>query len=73
MLYEVITLSEEQRAILSGIILRDDNAFSEDTVEKAFGDCRQSVVRNRMRQRSRELPELIRQAEQRGDQAQLIV
>jgi len=64
-------LSEEQRAILSGIILRDDNAFSEDTVEKAFGDCRQSVVRNRMRQRSRELPELIRQAEQRGDQAQL--
>jgi len=64
-------LGEEQRAVLSGILLKDDAAFGEDTVEKAFGDCRQSVLRNRLRQRSRELPELIRQAEQSGDQARL--
>jgi DNA primase len=65
------TLTEEQRAVLSGILLKDENAFAEDTLEKAFSDCRQSVARNRLRQRSRELPELIRQAAQSGDQAKL--
>ncbi len=65
------TLTEEQRAVLSGILLKDDNAFAEETLEKAFSDCRQSVARNRLRQRSRELPELIRQAAQNGDQEKL--
>jgi len=65
------TLTEEQRAVMSGILLKDDNVFAEDILEKAFGDCRQSVARNRLRQRSRELPELIRQAGQSGDQAKL--
>jgi DNA primase len=60
-------LTEEQRAVLSGILLRDERAFAEETIDKSFADCRQAALRERLRQRSRELPGLIRQAEQGGD------
>jgi DNA primase len=64
-------LSEEQRAILSGILLRDEKAFAEETVERAFADCRQATIRHRLRQRSSELSGLIRQAEREGEKERL--
>jgi DNA primase len=63
-------LSEEQKALVSGILIKDAQAFAEDP-EAIFADCRQAVVRERLKKRSRELPGLIRQAEQGGDREAL--
>ena len=63
-------LSEEQKALVSGILIRDAQAFAEDP-EAIFADCRQAVVRERLKKRSRELPGLIRLAEQGGDREAL--
>jgi DNA primase len=63
-------LSEEQKALVSGILIRDAQIYAEDP-EAIFADCRQAVVRERLRKRSRELPGLIRQAEQSGDREAL--
>jgi DNA primase len=59
-------LTEEQKAILSGILIKDERVFGEDP-ERIFNDCRRAAASERLKRRSKELPELIREAEQRGD------
>ncbi len=58
-------LGEEQKAILSGILIKDEKAFAEDA-ERIFHDCRQAAEREALRRRSRELQQLIRAAEKDG-------
>lgn len=56
------SLSENQKAILSGILIRDEQLVAEDP-ERIFQDCRQAAAREQQKIRSRELQQLIRQAE----------
>lgn len=58
-------LSDEQKAILSGILLKDENAFSEET-EAIFEGCRQAAAKERLKIRYRELLDLMRRTEQAG-------
>ncbi len=62
-------LSEEQKAILSGILIQDEKAFEEDPA-RVFDGCRRAVIRERLKKRAAELTELIRQAERQGDAGQ---
>jgi DNA primase len=64
-------LGEEQKALVSGILIKDQQAFAEDP-EGIFADCRQAVDRERLKKRSRELPGLIREAESGGDHEKLV-
>lgn len=59
-------LSENQKAILSGILIRDDQVVAEDP-ERIFQDCLQAAAREQQKIRSRELQQLIRQAEEAGE------
>lgn len=61
-------LSEEQKALLTALLIRDEDAFA-DVLEQIFDDCRKAVHRERLRRRIRELDQLIRQAEEAGDGA----
>jgi DNA primase len=60
------SLSENQKAILSGILIRDEQLVAEDP-ERIFQDCRQAATREQQKMRSRELQQLIRQAEAAGE------
>jgi DNA primase len=60
------SLSENQKAILSGILIRDEQLVAEDP-ERIFLDCRQAATREQQKIRSRELQQLIRQAEAAGE------
>jgi DNA primase len=60
------SLSENQKAILSGILIRDEQLVAEDP-ERIFQDCRQAATREQQKIRSRELQQLIRQAEAAGE------
>jgi DNA primase len=60
------SLSENQKAILSGILIRDEQLVAEDP-ERIFQDCRQAATREQQKMRSRELQQLIRQAEVAGE------
>jgi DNA primase len=62
-------LDEEQKALLSGILIHEGKAFASDT-ESIFEGCRQAAARDALKRRSRDLPALIRQAEQAGDERQ---
>lgn len=59
-------LSEGQKAILSGILIRDERAFAEGA-DEIFEGCRKAAARHRLRKRSRELPVQIQQAEREGE------
>jgi DNA primase len=63
-------LSEDQKAILSGIIVKDDEALAEEPV-RIFEDCKMAVERERLKTRNRVLQEQIEQAERDGDSAAL--
>ncbi len=63
-------LSEDQKAIFSGILIKDGEEFGEDPAG-VFEGCLQTAARDRMKNRSRELTELIRKAEKDGDQEML--
>jgi DNA primase len=60
------SLSESQKAILSGILIRDELVVAEDP-ERIFQDCRQAATREQRKIRSLELQQLIRQAEAAGE------
>lgn len=60
------SLSDEQTALLSGILMKDEEIFTE-VQESVFIGCRQAVTREQERRRSKELQQLIKQAEERGD------
>lgn len=60
------SLSESQKAILSGILIRDELVVAEDP-ERIFQDCRQAATREQRKIRSQELQQLIRQAEAAGE------
>jgi DNA primase len=70
MLYD--GLSETQKGLLSGIIIKDDQALAEQA-EQIFSDCRKAVEKERLKIRQQELRELIRQAEAAGDDEQRAV
>ncbi|HKK01518.1 MAG TPA: toprim domain-containing protein, partial [Desulfuromonadales bacterium] len=59
-------LSEAQKAVLSGILMRDAKAFSEEA-EALFEGCRRAVARARLKKRSQELPALIDRALRAGE------
>lgn len=59
------SLSEEQTALLSGILMKDEELFFE-VQESVFVGCRQAVVQEQKRRRSKALQQLIEEAEKRG-------
>jgi DNA primase len=61
-------LEEEQKAILSGILIKDDELFAEDA-EKIFIDCRRAVNQELLRRRRTELNEQVNQADAAGDES----
>lgn len=61
-------LSEEQKALLSGILVKDEKIFADDP-EQVVEGCLQAVEKERLKLRIAELDVLIRQAEQEGDQS----
>jgi len=63
-------LEAAQKAILSGILIKNRAPLA-DQSEKILLDCRQTLERDRLRRRSRELPQLITQAMTAGEQTQL--
>ena len=60
------SLSESQKEILSGIIVRDDQILAEEA-SRIYEDCKRTVDRGRLKNRRLELGELIQQAEQEGN------
>jgi DNA primase len=60
------SLSESQKAILSGILIRDELVVAEDP-ERIFQDCLLAATREQRKIRSQELQQLIRQAEAAGE------
>ncbi len=58
-------LGEEQRAVLSSILIKDEKIFAEES-ERIFQDCRDAAAREALRRRSRELQQLLRLAEKDG-------
>ena len=64
------SLSDEQTALLSGILMKDEELFTE-VQESVFIGCRQAVTREQERRRSKELQQLIKAAEEQGDLEQL--
>jgi DNA primase len=65
-------LSEAQKGLLSGIIIKDDQVLAEQA-EQIFTDCLKAVEKERLKIRHRQLQELIRQAEAAGDDEQRAV
>jgi DNA primase len=61
-------LDDEQKGILSGILIKDDELFAEDP-ERIFVDCRRAVSHEQLRRRRTELNELVNQAEAAGDES----
>lgn len=63
-------LNDQQKGLLSGILVEDENQFAEDP-EAMFHACRATVLRERRKRRFKELAELVRDAYRRGDTAQM--
>jgi DNA primase len=63
-------LSEPQKSLLSGIIIKDDQALADDPA-KIFDDCLKTVRKERLKIRYRQLQELIMQADAENDADQL--
>jgi DNA primase len=64
------SLSEDQKVILSGIIVKDDEALAEDPA-RIFADYKKAMERERLKTRNRILQEQIEQAERDGDSTAL--
>jgi DNA primase len=62
-------LNEDQKCLLSGIIIKDDQALAEDSAQ-IFDDCLKAVEKERLKIRYRQLQELIRQADAVDDREQ---
>jgi DNA primase len=62
----VDSLGEEQKAILSGILIKDEKAFADEPAA-VFEGCRQAAALERIRRRIRELPAILAAAEAAGD------
>lgn len=60
-------LGDEQKALLSGILVRDERVAPEDA-ERVFADCREVIARSEQRRRSAELQAEMQRAEAAGDQ-----
>ncbi len=65
-------LTEEQKTILSGILIKDEKVFA-DEPERVFLGCRQAVERERLKLRIEKLDTLIRQAEKEEDSQQRLI
>ncbi len=61
-------LTEAQKQILSGILIKDEKIFADDP-EQVFLGCRQAVKRECLKNRVAEIDVLVRQAEAAGDPA----
>ncbi len=59
-------LSESQKEILSGILVKDDQVLSEDPM-RTYEDCKRAMELGRLKKRQIELQELSQQAKQAGD------
>ena len=59
-------LDEEQKAILSGILVKDEKSFADER-GRILRDCHQTVLKETLKRRIRELDEEIRQAEEQGE------
>jgi DNA primase len=59
-------LSEDQRGILSGLLMQEGENLAE-VRERLFDDCRLAVEKERLREQVRELDHLLREAEEGGD------
>lgn len=59
-------LDEEQKAILSGILVKDEKAFADERV-RILRDCHQTVRKETLKRRIRELDEEIHQAQEKGE------
>lgn len=59
-------LSESQKGLLSGILIEDEGMFAENS-DELFRQCRETVNRERMKQRLQRLQELMREAERGQD------
>ncbi|APG27818.1 DNA primase [Syntrophotalea acetylenivorans] len=64
------SLSEDQKEILSGIIIKDDEALAEDPV-RIFADYKKAMERERLKARNLVLQAQIQQAEKDGDSVAL--
>ncbi len=64
------SLSEDQKEILSGIIIKDDEALAEDPV-RIFADYKKALERERLKAYNQVLQEKIQQAEKNGDSVAL--
>jgi DNA primase len=63
-------LNDQQKGLLSGILVEDENQFAEDP-EAMFHACRATVLRERRKLRFKELAELVRDAYRRGDTTEM--
>lgn len=59
-------LDEEQKALISGILIRDGGIVAEDP-EKIFDDCRRAVEREVLERRIRQLDDLLKEALKNAD------
>jgi DNA primase len=57
----------EAQALLSGLMLAEDEESWAADPERIFSDCRRAVTATASHQRLRELQELVREAERAGD------
>ena len=64
------SLTEDQKAILSGIIVKDDEALAEDPA-RIFADYKKAMERERLKNRNRILQNQIEQAERDGNSTDL--
>jgi len=55
------------QSILAGILLKEDRGVDVDQAEQTYDDCRQTLRKDALQRRSRELTECVRQAELAGD------
>jgi DNA primase len=65
-------LTEAQKDLLSGIIIKDDQVLAEDPAQ-IYDDCLRAVEKERLKIRYRQLQDLIRQAESADDREQRAV
>ncbi|MEZ4601531.1 MAG: DNA primase [Syntrophotaleaceae bacterium] len=63
-------LSEPQKCLLSGIIIKDDQILADDPAQ-IFDDCLKAVGKERLKIRYQQLQDLIRQADAENDAEQL--
>lgn len=63
-------LSEDQQAILAGLLFRQDHGWAENA-ERIFADCLEKLRHPALKRRLQELLERLEEAERRGDDAEV--